>query len=626
MRDMVDNHLFKPHQYYKVLIENYSLAFLCICFIVSFSLLSCNSVYLTAQYRPLNRNNGVSKVYLRKNIVKGINTLTQEMISEKNTVYIVKHDFVLGEDIIVPEGGVLQFEDGSINGNIFGITGQNTIINAAQKPIFNKIKICGTWNVTNIYSKWFKDYSTQDVIKNVFALQSDDIVNNIYLDETIVTVSLDSPVALNLTSNTNLYMKGTIKLVPTERGNYRILDIVNANNILIKGGTLIADYDSHLGKDGEYGHAIKVDGGNNIKIDGLTISKCWGDGISVDDDGLSKNVTITNCDIFMCRRNGITIGNCDGFIIENNIIYDIYGTEPQCCVQLENDGTVRKVINGKIFNNVFKNFKALSILTKNEHVIRSVKVANNTFLCKNRGVLIQGCDDIIITNNVFRHSSTQPGSMGYLIAAETSENIQILENTLFSSSSNTENGIYINTPSSIIKGNNGENLSCDIGASSISALVEQNLFSNCTFGSSGVLAKNNELGSLKIASGASIVNNTIKGNIDAGIGCEILGNSITIDVQSDVPPISLNRSCLFKGNNVTLHGRVNAVSFIFTKGSGVIVDNVFKDKYESGATAKLIQLAPGGEGRSNTIENNVAPTLAVDANAVKIFKHNHTPQ
>ena len=65
---------------------------------------------------------GLGRVYLRKNIVDGVNVLTQDMISKPNTIYIIQYDYDLqGAEITVPEGCVLDFQGGSLsNGSVKG--------------------------------------------------------------------------------------------------------------------------------------------------------------------------------------------------------------------------------------------------------------------------------------------------------------------------------------------------------------------------------------------------------------------------------------------------------------------------------------------------------------------------
>lgn len=67
--------------------------------------------------------NGMGRVVLKKNMVGGVNTLTQAAFEDSegndrgNTIYVIQYDFTLGEDITVPANCVLEFDGGSISGN-----------------------------------------------------------------------------------------------------------------------------------------------------------------------------------------------------------------------------------------------------------------------------------------------------------------------------------------------------------------------------------------------------------------------------------------------------------------------------------------------------------------------------
>ena len=72
----------------------------------------------------------MGRVVLRKNLIDGVNTLTQSMINKNNTIYVIQYDFTLDEDITIPENCVLEFDGGSISAgsgeNKDTITGNNT--------------------------------------------------------------------------------------------------------------------------------------------------------------------------------------------------------------------------------------------------------------------------------------------------------------------------------------------------------------------------------------------------------------------------------------------------------------------------------------------------------------------
>ena len=80
-------------------------------------------------YDP-NNYSGIGRTILRKNMVGGVNVLTQEMISEPNQIYIIQYDYDLrGETIVVPDNSILWYLGGSLNnGHITSDDGDKLII------------------------------------------------------------------------------------------------------------------------------------------------------------------------------------------------------------------------------------------------------------------------------------------------------------------------------------------------------------------------------------------------------------------------------------------------------------------------------------------------------------------
>ena len=98
------------------------------------------------EYNPRDFS-GLGRVVLRKNIVEGINTLTQAMINKSNTIYVIQYDFTLGEDITIPENCIFKFDGGSIsNGTLEG----SFYIDAVPATIFKgNIKEATLKTITN---------------------------------------------------------------------------------------------------------------------------------------------------------------------------------------------------------------------------------------------------------------------------------------------------------------------------------------------------------------------------------------------------------------------------------------------------------------------------------------------
>lgn len=108
-----------------------------------------NKAYSTANF------SGLGRVYLRKNIAVGKNILTQQMINQENTRYILQYDYDLnGQTITIPANCVIEFEGGSIsNGNI---QGNSTIIVSPSRRIFgDTTTLIGNWSIDCIYPEWF---------------------------------------------------------------------------------------------------------------------------------------------------------------------------------------------------------------------------------------------------------------------------------------------------------------------------------------------------------------------------------------------------------------------------------------------------------------------------------------
>lgn len=86
-------------------------------------------------YAPANYS-GLGRKYLRKNVVNDKNVLTQAMMQDANTIYIIQYDYDLNDaSITVPSRCVLQFEGGSLSNGT--LVGNNTAIEAGDYQIFS---------------------------------------------------------------------------------------------------------------------------------------------------------------------------------------------------------------------------------------------------------------------------------------------------------------------------------------------------------------------------------------------------------------------------------------------------------------------------------------------------------
>lgn len=97
------------------------------------------------KFKDRPSTNGMGRKILRKNIVDGINILTQDMINQSNTIYIIQYDFTLTSDITIPANCILEFDGGSItNGTLIG---NNTIFNyyGEFSDVLNNVTVTGSY-------------------------------------------------------------------------------------------------------------------------------------------------------------------------------------------------------------------------------------------------------------------------------------------------------------------------------------------------------------------------------------------------------------------------------------------------------------------------------------------------
>ena len=119
-----------------------------------------SSADVNVKVTALTTNPNVPVIYktiiLKKNLVNGVNTLTQEMMSTTNTKYIIKYNYTLGENITIPENCILEFDGGSIANsteNSYSLTGNATkVVNLYNYTIFSNITPTGITTFTGIFS------------------------------------------------------------------------------------------------------------------------------------------------------------------------------------------------------------------------------------------------------------------------------------------------------------------------------------------------------------------------------------------------------------------------------------------------------------------------------------------
>lgn len=172
---------------------------------------------------------GKRHIKLEKNILNGVNFLSQDMICFPNTVYVIQYDFILCENIMIPPACILVFDGGSISGN-YTISGSGTVIKTGLTKIFSTdVNLVKTWIITELYPEWFGAKGDFDVLNRKGTDDSDAINKTISVAETLnirkVRFSnVNYLVSKGLTINTgDIWLDGSGALLNESVGDNNVL-------------------------------------------------------------------------------------------------------------------------------------------------------------------------------------------------------------------------------------------------------------------------------------------------------------------------------------------------------------------------------------------------------------------
>ncbi|WP_223634638.1 S-layer homology domain-containing protein [Planococcus sp. 4-30] len=170
------------------------------------------------------------------------------------------------------------------------------------------------------------------------------------------TYLIDAVKSIVLKDNITLeFEKGAVlKALPNSEEHYQILRIHDVNNVNIVGAAeIVGERQEHQGKAGEWGFGISIKGSNNIVIENVKVSNCWGDGIyigSTANQRFNENIKITNPVLNNNRRQGISVISAINLYISNAVITNTNGTPPQSGIDIEPNSSIEQIKNINISN------------------------------------------------------------------------------------------------------------------------------------------------------------------------------------------------------------------------------------------------------------------------------------
>jgi parallel beta-helix repeat protein len=222
-----------------------------------------------------------------------------------------------------------------------------------------------------------------------------------YLLDPVRSVHLRDRMHLSMAAGARLLAK------PNAADRAYVLSVLGVDEVEISGGRIIGERGRHLGTTGEWGHGVMIRGASNVTVRDLSISRCWGDGISIGglkkDDGSvvpSRDVVIAGVRCGGNRRQGLTIGRSRQVRVYDSQFVDTGGALPGCGIDVEPDpGDIASGV--VIANCVVRTNRGAGIqLYKrvSDVTIRDCIIEAN----RGDGVLAISAENCVITNNRIR--------------------------------------------------------------------------------------------------------------------------------------------------------------------------------------------------------------------------------
>ena len=198
--------------------------------------------------------------------------------------------------------------------------------------------------------------------------------------------------------------KAVLRIESNDQPAYNLIYTLKGRNIVINGGVLEGDRDTHVysgSSTHEWGCGVNIVASSEVTVQNMTIHGMTGDAITVRGGGgvNSSGFVVQNNKLYDCRRQGISVtGGVDG-VLQDNTIYGIKGTDPQCGIDIEaNSGyqATGLVIQRNNISNC--GFASIQCYNGSDYLVRE-----NT--CVNGGILVGSrTKGLTVEDNVLKSS------------------------------------------------------------------------------------------------------------------------------------------------------------------------------------------------------------------------------
>jgi parallel beta-helix repeat protein len=233
------------------------------------------------------------------------------------------------------------------------------------------------------------------------------------------TYRIDALIGIQLKSQMTFRLApgAILQAIPNNQGNYQVVEIRNASNVNVVGGTFEGERGAHSGTTGEWGHGLTINSSKNVVVEDVLAKECWGDGFYVGGSGTS-NVSFCKVVADHNRRQGMSITFADGIVVRDSTFKNTTGTEPEAGIDIEpNLGEI--VTNVLITTSKFEGNAGgglqigPAIADMATTFVTKTTVVDNTFTGNgvgaisppNYGIQLSACTGDVLQNNTLTNNS-----------------------------------------------------------------------------------------------------------------------------------------------------------------------------------------------------------------------------
>jgi hypothetical protein len=153
----------------------------------------------------------------------------------------------------------------------------------------------------------------------------------------------------------------TLKVITSSAIGYCILNVTETSGVVINDLSIEGDVGRHIGTTGEFGHGLIITSSDNVVMNNLFITLCWGDAVLFSEySHINGNVDVDviNCEFVDCRRQGVSIIDLTNATFTGCTFRNIGQTaaiSPAAGVDLEPDYPLAQASNIDFVGCTFKN-------------------------------------------------------------------------------------------------------------------------------------------------------------------------------------------------------------------------------------------------------------------------------